>query len=198
MIMGHSGLVDFPLFPLHKVLFPYVPLQLQVFEQRYLTMIADVLKNGERFGVVPIVRGGEVGAAPEIFPFGTLVSVLDWQQLPNGLLGIRVMGEQRFRVMQSEVDSRQLTTSRSRLFIEDLEQPLDGDYREFKALIDSLPYPALKQHLASQPDDNLCKLSWLLAEALPLDTETQCRLLAEQDNGKRLALIQDVLEKLLN
>ena len=36
-----------PMFPLGSVLFPYMPLRLRVFEERYLIMLADLLKTEE-------------------------------------------------------------------------------------------------------------------------------------------------------
>ena len=57
-----------PMFPLGSVLFPYMPLRLRVFEERYLIMLADLLKTDQaRFGVVLIERGHEVGAASSGF-----------------------------------------------------------------------------------------------------------------------------------
>jgi len=34
-----------PMFPLGSVLFPYMPLRLRVFEERYLIMLAELLRN---------------------------------------------------------------------------------------------------------------------------------------------------------
>jgi len=48
------------MFPLNSVLFPYMPLRLRVFEERYLMMLADLLQREDaRFGVVLIERGRE-------------------------------------------------------------------------------------------------------------------------------------------
>ena len=41
-----------PLFPLKTVLFPGCVLDLQIFEARYLDMIARCMKQGTGFGVV--------------------------------------------------------------------------------------------------------------------------------------------------
>jgi ATP-dependent protease La (LON) substrate-binding domain len=54
------------MFPLNSVLFPYMPLRLRVFEERYLIMLAELLRREEaRFGVVLIERGREVGGGEE-------------------------------------------------------------------------------------------------------------------------------------
>ena len=88
-----------PLFPLNTVLFPGCFLDLQVFEARYLDMVSQCLKAGHGFGVVHILDGKEVGAAPAEFShIGCEALIRDWQQLPSGLLGIRVEGGRRFDV----------------------------------------------------------------------------------------------------
>ena len=36
-----------PMFPLGSVLFPYMPLRLRVFEERYLIMLTELVKTEE-------------------------------------------------------------------------------------------------------------------------------------------------------
>ena len=50
-----------PLFPLHTVLFPGMPLPLRIFEPRYREMIQTCLKHNTPFGVTLIRSGPEVG-----------------------------------------------------------------------------------------------------------------------------------------
>ena len=65
-----------PIFPLNSVLFPYMPLRLRVFEERYLIMLAELLRREEaRFGVVLIERGREVGGGEECFSLGTIAEI---------------------------------------------------------------------------------------------------------------------------
>ena len=79
-----------PLFPLDTVLFPGCTLDLQIFEARYLDMVSSCLKAGHGFGVVRLIEGSEVGlAASEYASTGCEALIRDWQQRPNGLLGIR-------------------------------------------------------------------------------------------------------------
>lgn len=64
-------MADLPMCPLGSVLFPYLqlPLQLRVFEERYLVMLSRILVNEPaEFGVVLIERGQEVGGGEQRFP----------------------------------------------------------------------------------------------------------------------------------
>ena len=57
-----DGAAQLPLFPLQTVLLPGGPLQLQVFEPRYLDMVGRCMRTGAPFGVVRILEGSEAGA----------------------------------------------------------------------------------------------------------------------------------------
>jgi Lon protease-like protein len=89
---------ELPLFPLQTVLLPEGRLALRVFEARYLDMVARCLRGTNRFGVVAIREGAEVGAA-STYEQGTSAEIIDWHQEPGGLLGILAAGREPFRVL---------------------------------------------------------------------------------------------------
>ena len=89
-----------PMFPLGSVLFPYMPLQLRVFEERYLIMLARVLDSDPaEFGIVLIERGQEVGGGERRFSIGTVARVTQLEA-PEGYLGLVVQGERRIEVTE--------------------------------------------------------------------------------------------------
>jgi uncharacterized protein len=90
-----------PLFPLHTVLFPGGPLSLRIFETRYLDLVRRCLKEQGTFGVVLILEGAEAGAVATIADIGTSARLVDFDTLPDGLLGVVCVGERRFRVARS-------------------------------------------------------------------------------------------------
>ncbi len=96
---------EIPLFPLSAVLLPYGRMPLRIFERRYLDLVRDCMKSGEPFGVVWIRRGSEVaqrgGESPDLGAYGTTAHIVDWDQLPNGLLGITVEGGRRFELFDT-------------------------------------------------------------------------------------------------
>lgn len=109
-------LLQMPLFPLQSVLFPGGLLPMNIFEVRYLDMIGRCHKAGQPFGVVCLSEGREVrqrdtsastaptgdGFAHEaFFPVGTLARIDDLQRPQAGLMVIRCVGTQRFRVLRS-------------------------------------------------------------------------------------------------
>jgi len=89
-----------PLFPLHTVLFPGGPLALRIFEPRYLDMVRRCLKEQSGFGVTTILEGQEAGAVGRMAPLGTHARLVDFDPLPDGLLGITCLGGERLRVLR--------------------------------------------------------------------------------------------------
>jgi hypothetical protein len=98
--------MQLPLFPLHLVLFPHLPLPLQIFEERYRAMIQDVLGDGSpyggRFVVSMITHGPEVGTDPAVPTLsarvGTLVEVRHAERFADGRWGLLAIGLARVRV----------------------------------------------------------------------------------------------------
>ena len=96
-----SAHVEIPLFPLSTVLFPGGPLQLRIFEPRYLAMVRECARANSAFGVCLILRGREAGVPAQPEAVGTLARISDFYTLPDGLLGIGAEGGQRFRVLRA-------------------------------------------------------------------------------------------------
>jgi uncharacterized protein len=88
------------MFPLNSVLFPYMPLRLRVFEERYVMMLADLLQREDaRFGVVLIERGREVGGGEQRFSVGTIAEITQLGA-QEGFVGLVAQGSRRFEVTQ--------------------------------------------------------------------------------------------------
>ena len=89
-----------PLFPLEQVvLFPGMTLPLRIFEERYKVMIGTCQVTDQRFGVVLIRSGSEVGAPAEPERVGCMARMTQVDRLPDGRIHIFTLGEQRFRLL---------------------------------------------------------------------------------------------------
>lgn len=88
------------MFPLGSVLFPHMPLPLQLFERRYLVMLGQLLESEDpQFGVVLIDRGLEVGGGEHRMDHGTLARVVEVDPRA-GVTGVLAIGTNRIRVGQ--------------------------------------------------------------------------------------------------
>lgn len=187
-----------PLFPLNTVLFPGCMLDLQIFEARYLDMISRCMKQGEGFGVVCLIEGAEVGeAAGQFSAIGCEAIVRDFEQRPNGLLGIRVEGGRRFRVQRAQVLPDQLTLAEIEWLGEPPEQPLTAEHADLLALLGALSAHPLVASLGmpSTPDGQEA-LANQLAYLLPLEVEQKLQLLEMPEAPVRLERLQQLLELL--
>jgi Lon protease-like protein len=190
--------MNLPLFTLNTVLFPGCLLDLQVFEARYLDMIGRCMKRGEGFGVVCIVEGEEVGEAAERFAaIGCEALIRDFQQRPNGLLGIRVEGGRRFRVRRAQVLPDQLTMAEVDWLEEGPQLPLLAEHADLTALLHALAaHPMVAALGMGGTVDDQAALANQLAYLLPLASEQKVQLLALDEPQARLSLLQNVLAQL--
>src|SRR4051812_1938728 len=145
-----SELKIIPLFPLGTVLFSGGRLPLRIFEPRYTAMISQCLREQAGFGVV-LIRDGEdarLGAnprQPRIFNIGTYATIVGFNTLNNGMLGIITSGGPKFRIVDTyETDNHLLMGS-----VEFLpEERAQAPGQEHAALIEMLR--ELMQHPMAQ------------------------------------------------
>nr|WP_314581140.1 LON peptidase substrate-binding domain-containing protein [uncultured Pseudomonas sp.] len=190
--------MSLPLFPLNAVLFPGCVLDLQIFEARYLDMIGRCMKQGEGFGVVCITEGSEVGDVPEGFSqIGCEALVTDFQQQDNGLLGIRVVGGRRFRVIDAQTQRDNLLIAEVEWLEDPDEKPLQEEDEDLVALLAALAeHPmvaALNMGLTASGQQSLANQ---LAYLLPFAEEDKIELLEIDDAEERLDAIQDLLDEM--
>ncbi len=94
-------MIKLPLFPLNTVLFPGIPFQLHIFEDRYKKMVEDCMESGEPFGVVLIKKGVEaMGRVAEPHSVGCTAQIAKLQHLADGRMNITVIGQERFRIRE--------------------------------------------------------------------------------------------------
>lgn len=190
--------MSYPLFPLNTVLFPGCILDLQIFEARYLDMVSACMRRGQGFGVVTLLDGQEVGEAARRFSaLGCEALIRDFQQRPNGLLGIRVEGGRRFRVGEVGVQPDQLTLAEVTWLGEVEDAPLLAEHADLAALLGALAeHPLVAGLKMGGVVGGQQALANQLAYLLPFGTEQKLRLLQLDTPLHRLEQIQLLLDQL--
>lgn len=180
---------EIALFPLQTVPLPQGILPLRIFEPRYLDLVKDCLKNNTGFGIVLIKEGEEAGKAAQFFPIGSLVHIIDWNQQPDGLLGIVVKSEKKFQVLSHNIASNQLITAQIDYLPQ--EQALEIP-QEYQMLVDILQQIlAQSQHSYDKPEyQDAAWVGHRLVEFLRLPLTLKQELISLQDPIMRLALLQ--------
>jgi Lon protease-like protein len=183
-----------PLFPLHVVLFPGMPMPLHIFEQRYRLMISHCLEAGTGFGVVLIRSGREVGEAATPYEVGTMAEIVRHEVLADGRMNLLCVGRERFRIISMGSAEPYLTGEVEPVVDEDVEAGelaarVASRVRAFAAAIGA-PDLAL-------PDDPAA-LSFRVAQIVPMELAERQALLAETSPVARLRSLAAAVERELH
>ncbi len=179
-----------PLFPLHTVLFPGGPLGLRIFEPRYLDLVRRCLRETSDFGVVLLTEGSEAGAATAIAAIGTQARIVDFDPLPDGMLGITCLGTRRFQVTERWQQADGLNIARVAYLAEEPPRELPPELAHLADLLRGL-LPRLGRGYA-HVDAHYEDAGWVAnrwAEVLPLTPDERQQLLAEAEPLLRLAQV---------
>jgi Lon protease-like protein len=186
---------EIPLFPLGTVIFPGGPLPLRIFEARYIDLVKRCLRDDSGFGVVLIREGVEAGGPALTYDVGTYARIVDFSQQPDGLLGIRALGQVRFRILERRRARDGLNLADVEWLPPDLPQPLPEEFAELGPAIDAAltqlgePYLGIER----RPDD----AGWVagrLAEILPVPGVHKQHCLELDDPVERLRYLRPMFE----
>ncbi len=188
-------MIDVPIFPLNAVLFPGGLLPLRVFETRYMDMTRDCLKQSRPFGVCLIREGSEVGAPAVPEPVGCLASILDWDMQQLGVLNLKTLGGQRFRILGSEAGAQGLVSASIELIAPDENHAIPEEYAACVRLVEMVVADQGKPVFAEpHAFDDAAWVGYRLSEILPVPLLAKQKLLELTDSLARLAILQRFLE----
>lgn len=102
--------MELALFPLSAHVLPGGRLTLRIFERRYIRMVKEAAQHETGFGICMFNNRANEADNEHILAIGTLVDIIDFEPLEEGLLGITVKGEELFQVQHVETHSDGLRT----------------------------------------------------------------------------------------
>jgi uncharacterized protein len=185
-----------PLFPLNAVLFPGGLLPLRVFEARYMDMTRDCLRNERPFGVCLIREGREVGAPATPESIGCLARIMEWDMQQLGVLHLKTLGGQRFRILSSEVGAQGLVLADVELVPPEEAIPLPARFAACTRLLARVIEEQDRPVFAEPHElDNAVWVGYRLAEILPVPSAAKQKLLELDDCLARLDILQRFLEQ---
>ncbi|MGH2634288.1 MAG: LON peptidase substrate-binding domain-containing protein [Tepidiformaceae bacterium] len=195
--------MQIPLFPLRTALFPGMPLPLRVFEERYKTMVRELLDSGGPFGVILIRDGEEVGGGATPHDVGTTARIEECTPIAGGRFSLTARGHRRFRLLQmlpprpypfGEVtlidDAPVEPTPQLKLAIETVRTTFPVYFRLALSLTDQW---AQGLRLPTSPHT----LVDFLAPWLQTDEEVKQRLLEIEPAAQRVAALAELIDDLL-
>jgi Lon protease-like protein len=179
-----------PLFPLHTVLFPGGPLTLRIFEPRYLDMVRRCFREQTEFGVVLILDGEEAGDAGAVAGIGTSARLVDFDPLPDGLLGITCLGTRRFRLLDCHRQNDGLNLGEVEFLPAEQQCPLPAELAHLGDLLREVLRKIGRGYAHVNADyDSAGWVANRWAEVLPLEPAEKLELLEQGDPLLRLSQV---------
>jgi hypothetical protein len=193
-----------PLFPLGTVLFPGMVLPLHIFEERYRTLVRDLLAGPEprRFGVIAIKKGREtgVGGVSALYDVGCTAALRETQEHDDGRFDVVTVGAQRFRLTDLD-DSQPYLRCDAELLDEETGEEaaaqlaVRGAQEAFRTYVSELADQRLARiYLPELPEEPVL-LSYLIAASMIIDLPDRHGLLAEPDALSRLTAERALLSR---
>jgi len=186
---------ELALFPLRTVLFPGGLLPLRIFEPRYVDMLGRCMSEGGEFGVVLIIQGDESGAVAAMAEVGTTARIIDFNTLPDGLLGLMCRGARRFRLRSRRQQADGLHLGTVEWLVGSPPSALAAEHRPVARVLGRvLQELGVTGQLLQL---NLEDAGWVadrLAELLPLDRAMQQELLELDDPQERMRRLAPLIE----
>lgn len=215
--MSSESLTRVALFPLSVVLFPQGVLPLRVFEARYMDMVRDCMRDETPFGVCLVANGKSTGdGSRATADVGCLARITAWDMQQLGLLQIRTVGSDRFRLLASESQPNGLMVGEVDLIEADEDQPIPDEHRPCVELLTRImedmraqlaekrrtgeaveDSPVLAQLPFEEPYkmDSAAWVSNRLCEVLPVPLKAKQKLMELTDAGTRLEIVHTYLKQ---
>jgi Lon protease-like protein len=197
-----AGVYELPLFPLNIVLFPGTPIQLHIFETRYIQMVNTCLKEKRPFGVSLILNGLEaLGPLAEPHAIGCTAQIAQIEPLAEGRMNLVGLGQERFRILSLDRESQPYLTARVQTYPIDRSDSTVNEQRgvrmrrQFERLMQLLQESGANQlDLNQLPEDNL-KLAYLAAAVLQIPSLQKQELLAIQSEEMLLDRLNHIYQR---
>ena len=187
---------NLPVFPLGLVALPGTIQSLQIFEPRYINMIKNCMSNDHGF-VIVLQKKDELNFG--IPKKGTYVEIIDFNNLPNGLLGITVRAENKVSInnlCQLE-DGLNIADIKPEIDPEVDNQALIAEYPEIINILSQIIKHPKVTELPIKVDFNSAdSIAYHLAGLIPLTTNQRQNLLEAFDAAQRLAILSKYIEKI--
>ena len=189
-------MINLPIFPLQIVVLPGTLQSLQIFEPRYLNMVKDCMTHQRGF-VISFKSDKSDNINFGIEKRGTLVEIIDFNNLPNGLLGITVKAKEK-------VDIKSIVQLEDRSYIGEIlpqvepqvdDQTLLARYPDLLDVLTQLKdHPNIKTLPIEIDLTSADSVTYHLGSLIPLSTDEKQLLLNAFDAGQRLKILSKIIQ----
>jgi len=195
-------MITLPIFPLQTVLFPGGTLTLRVFEQRYMDMVKECLKDEQPFGICLIASGNEVstqlGDAAHPHSIGVKARITSWDMAQLGVLNIAVAGEERFIIESHETNSQGLVVAQVRSMPNEDVLPVPAEHQSMVRLLQMMVADVVATMGGARLPlphsfESAAWVGYRFCELLPMQALARQKLLELEDPLNRLDIVHKFL-----
>ncbi len=187
-----------PVFPLGIVALPGTIQNLQIFEPRYINMVKDCMENEHGFVIVYQKKHSKEDDY-EISKKGSYVEIIDFNNLPNGLLGITVQSVNKVLIkdlMQLQ-DGLHVAKTQPVVDPEVDDQALLAEFPEISNILSQLiKHPRIVDMPLNIDFNSADSVAYHLAGLIPISGYHKQSLLEAFDASQRLAILSKYIEDL--
>lgn len=186
-----------PLFPLNSVVLPRGRVPLQLFEPRYLDMLAECMKTDRGFVILMLKSERETDTEADFYDIGTYVRIVDFRQMDNGLLGITVEGEGKVVVVKSWREPDGLNMGEIEWLMQEPGGTVPPEYDELVSVLRALvQHPVVKELDMEIDYTDMRDVGWRLTELLPIDKHEKQRMVELTNPLERLEILHDIIQQM--
>jgi Lon protease-like protein len=189
---------NLPVFPLGLVALPGSIQSLQIFEPRYINMVKGCMSNGHGFIIVlqsKLESISDYGMSKK----GTYVEIIDFNNLPNGLLGITVKSQNKVNISnicQLE-DGLHVADAKPEIDPEVDDQAILAEYPEISNILTQLmKHPRISDLQIKVDFSSADSVAYNLAGLIPLSSFEKQNLLEAFDASQRMGILAKYIENI--
>ena len=190
------------IFPLPLILMPNQILPLKIFEQKYLFMTKECIKNNEPFGINYKYIDEENNKDPLLDTIGCTANIVEWDMPELGIFLLQTKGNVTYEINSFKNLSNGLIEAKVD-YLTDYETETD-EYEEKKEILetlvkvsDNINKKLLENKITFQRiDQNIRDLTYNLTSIISFENKFKQMILHEREDIKRAKILVKELTKI--
>jgi len=190
------------IFPLPFILMPNQILPLKIFEQKYLFMTKECIKNNEPFGINYKYIDEENNKEPLLDTIGCTANIVEWDMPELGIFILQTKGNETYEINSFKNLSNGLIEAKVN-YLTDYETETD-EYEEKKEILetlvkvsDNINKKLLENKISFQKiDKNIRDLTYNLTSIISFENKFKQMILHEREDIKRAKILVKELTKI--
>ncbi|MFP3903806.1 MAG: LON peptidase substrate-binding domain-containing protein [Armatimonadota bacterium] len=188
-----------PIMPMFQVLFPGMPMPLDLWEDRYMKLARQCTDNDREFGIVLIEEGKEVGGPVQsTYKIGTSARVAYAREMDDHIAAL-VVGQEKFRILDV-VESKPVMKAvveevpdieRISISPEFVTDTCDEFGEYMTMMLKLVGFPDIDIEIPDDPN----RLSYMIAAHLRCGSKVRQELLEMADPRKRLGRARELMQE---